>query len=135
MDGRTPRTAAMDAFRWGSGGGMGRGNVVMRMGTQHQQQVYSILIGVCAALHTKMIVQAQLVEPTVCFSDIKACEELIHLFRQKPNNIVCRQQTLFLIFMNQTLYFMIFTLANDHLFKYDPELQLNSTNVSNEQLC
>ena len=45
---------------------------------------------------TRMVVQGQLDEHTVCFSDIKACEELIHSFiRQKPNNIRLRQQRYF----------------------------------------
>ena len=34
---------------------------------------------------TRMVVKGQLVEPAVCFSDLKACEELIRSFiRQKP---------------------------------------------------
>ena len=46
---------------------------------------------------TRMTVQGQLVQPTVCFSDLQACEELSHSFIvQKPNNIMLRQQTLFL---------------------------------------
>ena len=45
----------------------------------------------------RMVVQGQLVEPTVCLSDVKkACETLIHSFiRQKPNNIMLGQQTFF----------------------------------------
>ena len=40
MDGRTaPRTAAMDTFWRGSGCGGGGGDVVMRMGTQQQQDL------------------------------------------------------------------------------------------------
>ena len=47
---------------------------------------------------TRIIVQGQLVEPAVCFSDVEACEDLIHSFiRQKPNNIILRQQIFFLI--------------------------------------
>ena len=43
-----------------------------------------------------MVVQGQLVKPPVCFSDLFACEELIHsIIRQKPNNIMLRQQTFF----------------------------------------
>ena len=61
-----------------------------------------------------MVVHGHIVEPVVCFSDLYACEELIHLFiRQKPNNIMLRQH-FFLLFMNQTIQFMTFTLANDH---------------------
>ena len=46
----------------------------------------------CQEIITRMVVQGQLVEPTVCFSDLQACEELIHSFiRQKPNNIMYRQ--------------------------------------------
>ena len=62
-----------------------------------------------------MVVQGQLVEPVVCFSDLYACEELIHLFiRQKPNNIMLIQHFFFLLFMNQTIQFMTFTLADGH---------------------
>ena len=50
---------------------------------------------------TRMVVQGQLVEPAVCFSDLWAFEELMNSFiRQKQNNIMLRQQT-FLMFMNQ----------------------------------
>ena len=49
-----------------------------------------------------MAVQGQPVEPAICFSDLYACEELIHSFIQQPNNIMLRQQTFFfLIFMNK----------------------------------
>ena len=45
---------------------------------------------------TRMIVQGQLVEPAVCYSDLQACEELIHSFiRQRPNDIMLGQQTFF----------------------------------------
>ena len=46
-----------------------------------------------------MVVQGQLVEPAICFSDLKARDELIHSFiRQKPNNIVLRRKTVFNIY-------------------------------------
>ena len=49
-----------------------------------------------------MVVQGQLVEPVVCFSDQKARENLIHSFiRQKPNNVMLRQQTFFNIYEPQ----------------------------------
>ena len=57
------------------------------------------------------------VEPAVCFSDLKAYEELSHSFiKQKPNNITLRQQTfIFLIFMNHKFQCIIFPLASDVL--------------------
>ena len=52
-------------------------------------------------LPTRMVVQRQLVEPAVCFIDLQDCKAMIHPFiRQQPNNIMLRQQTLFLTFMN-----------------------------------
>ena len=52
-------------------------------------------------------------EPAVCLSDPEACEEQINSFtRQKPKNIILLAT--FLIFMNQNIQFMIFTLVNDH---------------------
>ena len=45
---------------------------------------------------TRMVVQGQLVELAICFSDQKDCEELSHLFiRQKPNEIILRQKSFF----------------------------------------
>ena len=49
-----------------------------------------------------MVVQGQLVEPVVCFSNVQACEELIHsIIKQKPNNIMLRQS-------QQTFFFNIY---------------------------
>ena len=43
-----------------------------------------------------MVIKGQLIERTVCFSEQQACDELIYSFiRQKPNNIMLRQQTVF----------------------------------------
>ena len=56
-----------------------------------------------ARLESRMVVKGQLVEPTICFSDLYACEELIDsLIRHQPNNIMLRQQTFFLynVFFN-----------------------------------
>ena len=52
------------------------------------------------SFHTRMVIQGQLDEPALYFSDLQACEELIHSFiRKKQNNIMLRQQTFFLMFM------------------------------------
>ena len=47
---------------------------------------------------TKMVVQGQLVVPAVSFSDLSACEELIHSFIRQKQNIMLRQH--FLMLMN-----------------------------------
>ena len=61
-----------------------------------------------------MVVQVQLVEPAVCFSDLLACEEMIHSFiRQMPNNIMLRQQTCFHIYESKISVYDIY-LANNH---------------------
>ena len=45
-----------------------------------------------------MAVQRQLVRPAICLSDLQACAELIHSFiRERPNNIMLRQETIFTI--------------------------------------
>ena len=83
-----------------------------------------------------MVDQGQLVEIAVSFSDLQAYEELIISFiRQKSNNIMLRQQT-FLIFMNKTFQFMVFTLAKDH-FTVRPSsgtltFRFTCTNVSKD---
>ena len=63
---------------------------------------------------TRMVVQIQLVEPAVCFSDLLACEELIHsLIRQMPNNIMLRQQTRFNTYEPKISVYDIY-LASNH---------------------
>ena len=59
---------------------------------------------------TRMVVQVQLVESAICFSDILAYEELIHSFiRQKPNNIMLRQQTILNIYEPKISIYDIYT--------------------------
>ena len=72
----------------------------------------------------RMVVQGQLDEPALCFSDLQAFEILIHsLIKQKPSTS-CLDRKLFLIFMTQKLQFMIFSLANDHFIVWLPSVTL-----------
>ena len=59
---------------------------------------------------TRIVVQVQLVEPAVCFSDLQACEEMIHSFiRQKQKNIMLRQHFCFNIYEPKLSIYDIYT--------------------------
>ena len=63
------------------------------------QQLIFKFIDFSLTWKTRMFVQGQLVKPAVCFSDLYACEELIHSFIwHKLNNIMLKQQTPFNIY-------------------------------------
>ena len=65
-------------------------------------------------LITRIVVHGQLVEPTICFRDLSACEELIHsLLLDRSQIISCLDSKFFSIFMNKKFQFMIFTIVND----------------------
>ena len=62
-----------------------------------------------------MVVQGQLSSPLIALVTYRHVKNWFTQFnRQKPNNIMLRQQTFFLTFMNRNFQFMIFTLVNDH---------------------
>ena len=67
-------------------------------------------------INCRMVVQGQLVEPAVCFSNIQAYEELIHSLLDRSQVISCLDSKHFFNIypINQKVQFMIFTLANDH---------------------
>ena len=89
------------------------GNLNIRVHSGHLYAEVAIYL-LKQVVNTGMVVHGQLFEPAVCFSELQACEELIHSFiRLKPNNI-CLDSKLFLIFMNQTIQFMVFTIDNGH---------------------
>ena len=109
----------------------------------HFSRCDEYLLNVLKTSNTRMTDQGQLVEPAepaFCFSDLLSCEELIHSFiRQKPNNIMLRQQTIYFnihdpkISINDihTSQWPFYCLN----FKCDLDLQLTLPKVSNEQMC
>ena len=46
-------------------------------------------------VQTRMVVQGQLVEPAICFSDLLTCEELIHSFIRRSQITSCLDSKMF----------------------------------------